>query len=113
MFAAQGLGCCLGSSVAAAHGGCSLAAAGGCLTAEASSVVGHRLQGVWDSVVVAHRLQSIGSIAVVHGFSCSVACGILPDQGLNPCFLPWQADSSPQSPQGSPVTLTFMVPLGQ
>ena len=27
------------------------------------------------------------------GFSCSKACGIFPDQGLNPCSLHWQEDS--------------------
>ena len=26
------------------------------------------------SVVVAHELQSVGSVVVVHGFSCSMAC---------------------------------------
>ena len=34
-----------------------------------------------------------GSAVVAHGLSCSVACGILPDQGSNPCPLHWQADS--------------------
>ena len=34
-----------------------------------------------------------GSVVVAHGLSCSVACGILPDQGSNPCPLHWQADS--------------------
>ena len=29
--------------------------------------------------------------------------GFLPDQGLNPCLLQWQADSSPLSHQGSPA----------
>ena len=28
-----------------------------------------------------------GSVAVAHGPSCSAACGILPDQGSNPCPL--------------------------
>ena len=28
-----------------------------------------------------------GSAAVAHGPSCSVACGIFPDQGSNPCLL--------------------------
>ena len=31
-------------------------------------------------------------VVVVYGLSCSVACGILLEQGLNPCPLPWQAD---------------------
>ena len=28
-----------------------------------------------------------GSVVVAHGPSCSVACGIFPDQGSNPCLL--------------------------
>ena len=44
-----------------------------------------------------------GSAVLAHGPSCSVACGILPDQGSNPCPLHWQADSQPLSHQGSPV----------
>ena len=43
-----------------------------------------------------------GSVAVAHGPSRSTACGIFPDQGLNPCPLHWQADSQPLHHQGSP-----------
>ena len=43
-----------------------------------------------------------GSVIVTHGPSCSVACGIFPDQGSNPCPLHWQADSQPLRHQGSP-----------
>ena len=43
-----------------------------------------------------------GSVIVAHGPSCSAACGILPDQGSNPCPLHWQADSQPLHHQGSP-----------
>ena len=43
-----------------------------------------------------------GSAVVAHGPSCSAACGIFPDQGLNPCPLHWQADSQPLRHQGSP-----------
>ena len=43
-----------------------------------------------------------GSAIVAHGPSCSAACGILPDQGSNPCPLHWQADSQPLRHQGSP-----------
>ena len=42
-----------------------------------------------------------GSVVVAHGPSCSAACGIFPDQGLNPCSLHWQADSQPLRHQGS------------
>ena len=44
-----------------------------------------------------------GSVVVAHGPSCSVACGILPDQGTNPCPPHWQADSQPLRHQGSPT----------
>ena len=44
-----------------------------------------------------------GSVVVAHGPSCSAACGIFSDQGLNPCPLHWQADSQPLRHQGSPV----------
>ena len=48
-----------------------------------------------------------GSVVVAHGPSCSVACGILPDQGSNPCPLHWQADSQPLRHQGSPQNQPF------
>ena len=43
---------------------------------------------------VGPRLQGTGSAAVAHGLDCPTACGIFPDQGLNPCLLDllyWQA----------------------
>ena len=48
-----------------------------------------------------------GSVVVAHGPSCSAACGILPDQGSNPCPLHWQADSQPLRHQGSPFLSFF------
>ena len=48
-----------------------------------------------------------GSVVVAYGPSCSVACGIFPDQGSNPCPLHWQADSQPLRHQGSPE-MTFL-----
>ena len=42
--------------------------------------------GVQASVAVA-------SLVAEHGLNCSTACGIFPDQGLNPCLLHWQVDS--------------------
>ena len=50
-----------------------------------------------------------GSVAVAHGPSCSVACGIFPDQGSNPCPLHWQADSQPLRHQGSPIFLFLII----
>ena len=49
-----------------------------------------------------------GSATVAHGPSCSVARGILPDQGSNPCPLHWQADSQPLRHQGSPYSFVLI-----
>ena len=51
-----------------------------------------------------------GSVIVAHGPSHSTACGILPDQGSNPCSLHWQADSQPLRHQGSPKNEFFSEP---
>ena len=51
-----------------------------------------------------------GSAVVAHGPSCSVACGIFPDQGSNLCPLHWQADSQPLRHQGSPGSNLFEKP---
>ena len=48
-----------------------------------------------------------GSVVVAHGPSCSMARGIFPDQGSNPCPLHWQADSQPLRHQGSPICFQF------
>ena len=53
-----------------------------------------------------------GSVIVAHGPSCSAACGILPDQGSNPCPLHWQADSQPLRHQGSPRIFFLMLEGG-
>ena len=71
----------------------SLLAIHGLLTEVASPVAEHGLWSMRASVVVAHRL------------SYSKECGIFPDQGLNPCLLPWQMDYYPLSHQGSPSSL--------
>ena len=59
-------------------------------------------------------LRSTGSrraspVVVAHGPSRSAACGILPDQGSNPCPLHWQADSQPLRHQGSPTSGVYTV----
>ena len=41
------------------------------------------------SVVAAPGLYSTDSVVVVPGLICFTACGIYPDQGLNPCLLHW------------------------
>ena len=59
--------------------------------------------GAHASVVAAPELQSARSVAAVHGFSCSAACGSFPGLGSNLCLPLWQADSLPLSHQGSPA----------
>ena len=49
-----------------------------------------------------------GSVIAAHGPSCSAACGILPDQGTNPCPLHRQADSQPLRHQGSPFSFSLL-----
>ena len=61
------------------------------------------LSGAHASVVAAPELQSAGSVAAVHGFSCSVACGSFPGLGSNLCLPLWRADSLPLSHKGSPA----------
>ena len=56
-----------------------------------AALVEHGLKGMWASGAAAHGLQSAGSVAVVHGLSCSMARGIFPDQELSQCYLHCQA----------------------
>ena len=109
---ALGLCCCVWAFSSCGKWGLLFIAVRGLLTAVASLVAerglqAHGLQQLWHagsvvvahglqstgSVVVVHGLQSAGSVVVAHGLSCSVACGIFPDQGLNPCLLHWHVDS--------------------
>ena len=64
--------------------------------------VAHGLLTEVLSLVAAHGLPSTGSVA--HGLSCFTACGILPDQELNPCTLHLQVDSYPFHHQLSPYS---------
>ena len=117
-LAALGLRCCTRAFSSCSEQRLLFVAVRGLLTAVDSLVVkhglqAHRLQQLWRmgfsscvmraSVVVPHGLQSSGSVVVVHRLSCSVACGILPDQGSNPCPLHWQVDSQPLRHQGNPT----------
>ena len=56
----------------------------------------------WPLLLRSTGSRRAGSAVVAHGPSRSAACGILPDQGSNPCPLHWQADSQPLYHQGSP-----------
>ena len=92
----------------AAHGLSLVAVSGGysslwwllLLRSTGSQCVGFSSCGTWAQQLwlVGSRAQPLqlwctGSVGVAHGLSCSVACGIFPDQGSNPCPLHWQADS--------------------
>ena len=71
----------------------------------------HRLQYMQHvgSAVVAPGLSCAAWVIVVHGLSCSVACGILLEQGLNPCLLHWQAEALPLNYQRSPSWNIYLV----
>ena len=51
------------------------------------------LQSTGSRVFRLQQLQFQGSVAAAYQLSCSRACGIFPDQGLNLCPLHWQVDS--------------------
>ena len=57
----------------------------------------------WPLLLRSTGSRRVGSVVVAHGPSRSAACGILPDQGSNPCPLHRQADSQPLRHQGSPT----------
>ena len=72
------------------------------------SLVEHRLLGAWASVA-ALGLQSMGfSSCGSWAFSCSTACGIFPDRGLNLYPLSWQVDSYLLYHQGRPPFRVFL-----
>ena len=79
-------------------------------------LVEHGLQSAWASIaaargsaVVGLRLCSAGAVVVAHRLSCSMTCGIFPNQGSNPCLLHWQMDSLPLSQQGSPLNHAVLI----
>ena len=57
--------------------------------------------------MVCKLLIAGASLIVAHRFSCSVPCGIFPDQGSNAGLLHLQANSLLLSHQGSPWSLSF------
>ena len=62
----------------------------------------------WTSVVAVPGLKNTGSSVVAQGLTCSNACDIFLDEGLNLCLLHWQADSLPLSHQGTlPQSVSF------
>ena len=49
----------------------------------------------------ARALEGAGSVLVAHRLTCSEACGIFLDQGLNLCPLHWEVGSYPPDRKGS------------
>ena len=94
-----------GLSLMMVSGEYSLVAVHRLLTALASLIAKHGLKGMWASGVAAPGLPSTGSTGVAYRLSCSMACGIFPDPGLNPHLLHWQADSLPLSHQKPQVRI--------
>ena len=65
------------------------------LISTGSRALGFQSLPLMGSLVLAPWLQSTVSTIVAHGCSCSRACGIFLDQGLNSCLLHWQMDLYP------------------
>ena len=78
-------------------------------SARASHCGGFSLWSVGSAALRLSGFSSCGSRALEprHGLSCSVAHGIVPDQGSNPCLLHRQANSLWLSHQGSPGQQLF------
>ena len=90
-------GCCTGFLSPVVSGGAVILVVRGLLIEVASLVAGP-------------GLSSSATVVVAPGLSCSAACGNLLDQGSNPCFLHWQAGSSPLSHQAS-SEMQFLKPV--
>ena len=103
-----GLCCCTGFFLAAVSGDQSSCSAWASPCGD-FSCCGAQALGAQASVLVPCRLWSTGLVAVAHRLSCSVACEIFLDQGLNPCLLHWQVDSQPPDHQGNPQIIFFKV----
>ena len=102
LVAVLDLCCCVGFSLVAVSG----AALRCCVWASHCS--GFSCCGAW---LLGPQAQWLWHVGFAHGLSYSAACGILSDQGLNPCLLHWQADSLSLSHQGSPRILKNFKPL--
>ena len=100
LWAVLDLYCCAGFSLVAEGRSYSLVVVLELLLFQSTGSRDHRLQQLRHvgAVAVAPGFQGRGSIVAVHGPSCSVACGIFLDKGLNSCLL----HSLPLSQQRNP-----------
>ena len=92
-----GLRCCVGFSPVAVNGGYSPLSSWG---VQASYCSGFSYYGALALGCVSFSACEAWSLQF--WLSCSMAHGIFPDHGSNPCLLHWQADSLPPSQQGNP-----------
>ena len=97
--------CCEGFFSKLWREGATLVAVLGLLIAVSSLVAEHGLCHAGFSSLDSWALDRAQTVVVVHGLSCSTACGIFPDQGSNERLWHWQADSLPLSHQGSPLPI--------
>ena len=74
----------------------------GC-SSRGTRALGHAAFSSPSSQVPEHSLN-----AVAKGLSCSLACKIFLDHGLNLCLLHWQVDSLLLSHQGSPHLTSYI-----
>ena len=89
-IAVLGLRFVRGLSLVAASGGHSSSWCGGHSSSRCAGHSSSRCAGLSLSRPLLLRgtgSRRAGSVIVAHGPSCSVACGIFPDQGSNPCPL--------------------------
>ena len=92
ILAALALRCCAWAFSSCGERGLLFVVVRGLLIAVASlfGSMGSRRAGFCSCGSRAYRA---GSVVAAHGLSCSAACEIFPDQGLNLCPLHWQTDS--------------------
>lgn len=86
----------LGGACVAGHGPSPAAVSSG------YHIPGHGLCSVVASFLAEHGLQSEGSVAVVHGLSCSVAWRIFMDLGWEPVSPALAGKSCTTEPPGKP-----------
>ena len=72
---------------------------------------GSRCTGFGHCSTWAPQLWLTGSVVVVHGLSRPMACGIFPDQGLNPCPLYWECRVLTIELPRTPLIFFFLINL--
>ena len=110
-LAMLGLCCCRGFSLVVVSGPYSLAVMCGASRCGGLCCCGARAPGHLGFSSCGFQAPGHWHNSCAQGLSGSVASGIFPNQGWNPCLLCWQADSLPLSHQGSTSHLIFLLYL--